>query len=491
MKIFRYLAGAVFFLWGLCAIATAFVLVQFAPPQVLEAIEKYDGRSGLYISMAVLVALNWCAACQVLWGKGRGFAWWTSIFPALVGLRPSLLSPFLLLPLAYLIAEVTYPYWARQSKPDEQTQRGTASGKGLLLEWMFTIPMVILAGYVFQAVPPVPFPKYVDDGWLVFVAYVWFIIFSHELGHALAGAAVKFELVSLWVCPIEIRRTKTWKVIWNPKLGGHYLGLPRTHENLWRRHGMMVAAGPAANLATFVICWIVLRGANGSIGGAAFGLLHGIMHFSLVSCLVNLAPFKIGAFKTDGRYLWEAFFVPAESRRSLAVLGCLASRSAPVRPRDWPPEWVEALRSGLDDHAAAGLFNLYAQDRLLMAQDDLGALSDMADSALALERLAATAADASVASAYRFQLAWLRCRYDGITDGAAETIPGARKDAHTDPHEILRLQAALAAASGQLAEADSFCEQAEASLLRAPRTGFNLSDLDDLRAFRAGLAQAA
>lgn len=491
MKILRYAAGVVLFLFGALFCVAGYALQRYASPSVQQAIAKHGGSTEFYVTLAIMVGTYWTAAYQVVRGKGRGFAWWASGILGLSLLIPSPLTPVFVLPLAYLIAEITHPYWSRGKKPDAQTERGTAHSKGVLLEWLFTIPMVILAGYLMKVVPAVPQPKHIDDGWLVFASYVWLIIFTHELGHALAGAAMKFDLVSFCVCPFELRRTRTWSVSWNPKLGGHYLGLPRTPENLWQRHVIIIAAGPAVNFVTFALLWAVLRLANGTIDGAAFGLLHGVMHFSLLTGIINLVPVKIGGFKTDGRYLFEAFFLPAESRRSLAMLGALASRSASLRPRDWPVEWVEALRSGPDDQGAIGLMNLWAQDRLLTAPDDLAALSVLTDSTLALERLAAQTTDAQVASAFRFHVAWLRCRYDGITDGAAETIAPARKDPHTDPHEILRLQAALAAAAGHTGEASQLLDQAEQSLLKLPPSGFHLSDLDDLRAFRAGLAPAA
>lgn len=480
-----------FILFGLGGILFAVLFQRFAPPELQKVIEKHGGMSELYITLAVFVALNWAAAYQVIRGKGRGVAWWAAIFPALFGLQPSLLSPILLLPFAYLLAEITSPRWARGKKPDEQTKRGAASGRGVLHEWLFTIPMVILAGSLFKAVPGVTIPKYVDDGWLVFVAFSWFVIFSHECGHALAGTALKFDLVSFWVCPIEVRRLRKWQIVWNPKLGGHYCGLPRTHENLWRRHVIMVAAGPGINFVIGALCWLVLWRASGAIDGAAFGFLHGVMRWSLITSFINLAPVKLSGFKTDGRYLWEAFFVPAESRRSLALLGCLASRSAAFRPRDWPSEWVSALRSGPDDPAVAALMSLWAQDRLRAAPGDLAALEDLTDSTLALERIANSCPDAAGASAFRFEVAWLRCRYDGITEGAAAMIEPARKDPATDPHEIFRLQGALAAAAGNHEEADSLLGKAEESLLKAPPTGFNLSDLEDVRAFRSSLARAA
>ena len=396
------------------------------------------------------------------------------------------------MPLLYLLAESTSRYWRK--KPLEGQEAKTAeNGRGVLVEILVTIPLLLAAGYLFRHLPGVITPKNAQSNFFVFAVYTWVIIALHELGHALAGRLMGFELCGLAVFPLEFRRLGAKaSVVWNPSLGGHYLGLPRTHEDLWRRHLVMVGGGPLANLVTFLLCWLVLVLAAGRIDGYAFGFLRGLMCWSLVTAVGNLAPLHISGFKTDGRYIWEAFFAPAESRRGLALLGCLTSRSADLRPRDWPAEWVAALRTGPLDAAAAALLSVRAQDALLREPGDPEALADLEATTAALEQAARDLPDTKAAAAFRLQIAWLRCRYDGIVEpGVEATLEQAGKDPTTDGYELLRLQAAIRLASGQEAEADGLLEKAERAIAAQPANGFSRVDLDDVRYLRQQLLAPA
>jgi hypothetical protein len=273
------------------------------------------------------------------------------------------------------------------------------------------------------------------------------------------------------------------RIKWNATIGGHYCGLPRSAENLARRHVLMVAGGPAVNVATFLLIWALLVAAQGRIDGYAFGFLRGLMNWSLVTALINLLPVNLGGFKTDGRHIWEALFAPDESRRAMAVYGCMVSRNSTLRPRDWRPEWVGALRAGEQDMATAALLSAWAQDRLLADPADLEAFDCLLQSTEDLERLAATL-PAPAASAIHFQVDWLRCRYDGIVQKDVwKHLAEARQDKATDPYELLRMEAALKLASGENGEAAVLLDKAEKDIV-SRESGFRLSDLDDLRAFR-------
>jgi hypothetical protein len=475
MKILRIMAAVV-----LALLALLHVVMAIAIPFASKADAPISlGKAALMIG--ALAVLHGAAAWQIWRGKGRGIAWLSAIIGAIT-----------VIPLVYLVAEVVQPHFSKMPLEKEQKQRA-ARGKTELITWALTIPMMVLAGYLFKNMPGIITPKGAREStFVMFLAYQWLIILLHELGHALAGRSVGFRLVSFAVFPLQFTRMGGRPLRWNTELGGHYMGIPERHENLWRRYLWIVAGGPAANVLTFLFCWLVLWWAQGRIEGVTFSLLRGLMCWSLLTAAFNLVPLKLGGYKTDGRHIWEAFFAPVQSRRSLAILGCLTSQNTPVRPREWAAEWVEALQAGEMDASSAVFVSIWAQDRLLEAPQDTAAWFALQRSTEVLALAAEESENAKAAGAYRFHVAWLRLRYDGIVDPAMEKcLENARKDPATDTYELLRLEAALRVQKGHAAEAVKLLEQAEADIRKKPETGLRLSDLEDLRAYRDSVPLAA
>jgi Zn-dependent protease len=483
MKALRLTSAVIYVLVGLAHLAAPVFLVflksklKFKIPPQLDLWE-------IVATTVVFSALYFTSAYQLTKGKGRGFAWLTAITIGPLGFASIYLAP-LAIPLLYLVAEVAYPYVTK--KPlDKSVKEKAERGKTELLTWAVTIPAILLVGYLFQHMPGIVTPKGGrESSFVLFIIYTWVIIVLHEIGHAAVGHFLGFDLITFAVFPIELRRIGKTQIVWNPALGGHYSGLPRTHENLWRRHLLMVAGGPAANVLTFFLCWLVLWIAQGRMAGLGFSFISGLMIWSLVTALFNLVPLKFSQFKTDGRHIWDAFFNPVESRRALAVLGCMTSRSAMLRPRDWPAEWVQSLRQAEPDVASVALLTAWAQDRLLADPADWEALDVLQANTVDLERLAADLPDAQAKAALNFHVDWLRVRYDGIvTPRVSEHLDAARKNPATDTYELLRMEAALRLASGEPTEGLRLLNEAEADLVKQTPSGFKLSDLEDLRAFR-------
>jgi hypothetical protein len=320
---------------------------------------------------------------------------------------------------------------------------------------------------------------------LTILACVWIATLLHEGGHAFAGWAAGFELARFYVAPFELMflRGKIHAQFRPNISGGHYWGTPKYPGGLSKRHAIIVVCGPGANLLTFLLCWMVLwlaRGPHPFIGI--------MMDISLMMCLGNLVPLRTKGVRTDGSRLWEAFFDPAAEKRTLAVIACTASRSTSIRPREWPEENLDVLRQDTEQIGSSILLCYWAQDQLLQTPSDPAALADLSTAIATMERLLPTMENKRARKTVRFHAAWIRSRYYGHVDGAAETIAPARTVPSTDPHEILRLQAALAAAQGDPHEAIRLLDQAEYSLKDAPPTGFNVSDLEDVYAYRTLLA---
>lgn len=465
-------------------------------------------RSGT--TLLLTAALPGIMAYQLLLGKGRVFSWIAAAILAgaviqflslflnrdlgqfsgyIRPYRAICLSVLLLLPLAYLIAEMIH---GKLMRPREESGEWAANRQRadhtirVAFEWGVSIALTIACGYLLERLPGIG-PRGDNGGGLPMVLVcVWVATFLHEAGHAIAGWAVGFAFTRFYVAPFELMflRGKIHAQFRPKFFGGHYWGTPKYAGNLSQRHAIMTAWGPGANLITFLLCWMALY----LMKETAPPFIRVLMDMSLILAVGNLAPLRIKGIRTDGRRLWEAFFDPAAEKRSLAVIACTASRSSSLRPREWPAEYLAVLRQDSEQLGSAILLYYWAQDHLIKTPDDPAMLADLSSALATMDRLLPKIEDKRARNTVLFLAAWIRSRYYGHVDGAEETIEPARTLPSTDPHEILRLQAALAAAQGDRHEAVRLLDQAEHSLKDLPPTGLNMSDLEDVCAYRAILA---
>lgn len=495
MAAFRIVAALILFAQALLIAFAGTRLLSRIPVEKLRGI----GNTEIWVSFALVGLLFTGGAWQVLKGKGRWFAWMASLPTAFV--YPGWLRIVGALPLVFLLVELVTP-WIRNRRGGkaaeaDQTEQGATESKRQIFETLIGLGVLTLCGWAWSAAPKwirPAIPEEADGGWLALIAAIWVSIFVHELGHALGGAVSQFRLTRFAVFPFDFARTskRTYFKLNFGMLGGYYMGLPRHIENLERRHLILTMAGPAAGFAFAAVCWLVLWRANGSITGFGFDALYTAMGFSLATNILNLLPLRFGGLNLDGRVIWNSMFQRPEAHAAIAVLGCYSSMHSSLRPRDWPEEWVDVLRDSLDS-GTAPLLSVSAEDRLVASPGDPQALSDLALCSAVLDKIAAKIPDKNASSAFRFHRAWIRCRYGGETSGAEDLLVEAGKDPETDPHEILRLQAALLDAAGDTAGARDLVNQAEQTLVRRPaRHGIDAADLDGLRAYREELdARAA
>ncbi len=191
---------------------------------------------------------------------------------------------------------------------------------------------LLMAGVVFLSrLPAVASPTPGSDNLFVFLAYAWTGIFVHEAGHAVAGTLMGFRLSVFRVTPlaITVEGNGQTRVAWHGKLGGGYLGLPKHERNLSARTILITAGGPLANVLTFLGCWLTMGMAHGTLTGAGFAFVRGLMIFSLFSAVLNLAPFEFGQSKTDGRRLYDA---AARQVAHRSGSGGKAAAAAGIRP---------------------------------------------------------------------------------------------------------------------------------------------------------------
>ena len=142
-------------------------------------------------------------------------------------------------------------------------------------------------------------PRLAIDVSLSFVA-----VLVHELGHAAAAWRLGADVHSIVVVPLELRfhprrlRTK-WKA-GKADLGG-YVAYSLDRIQARRKHMMIAAAGPAANLLLALGAGLIAERLG--LTTLAGTLLGALAMLSAGTGLANLIPFK----GSDGRHLLQGF----------------------------------------------------------------------------------------------------------------------------------------------------------------------------------------
>jgi hypothetical protein len=184
---------------------------------------------------------------------------------------------------------------------------------------------------------------------LAVLATVYSAILIHELGHIVGGILVGFRFSSLRVSRIQIDRP--FKVSLyrgkNAGAGGWARMFPTKTDHLAWRALVMIAAGPAANLLTVSV--LLLFPAGGP-------LLAWFFTSSLIIGLINLLPFRSGAYHTDGSRIVMLLMNRARGERWVAMLKLSAELREGVMPEALSPSYLAkavALRDKSPDTVAA------------------------------------------------------------------------------------------------------------------------------------------
>jgi hypothetical protein len=176
---------------------------------------------------------------------------------------------------------------------------------------------------------------FVEIPLLLVAIYVGILI--HELGHVVAGLAVRFPFVYVMVGPVRLTRTKdSFKVtLHKPEMGGLAMHLPKGRRRSWKGV-LFVLGGPLANMAVFALTPIALR-------TAIFPALLCVISFFLA--VISLIPFHTKGFASDGMLIWRALSSPRHRIRDVAV-AYLAREIEKKRAREFRATWVNrALQS--------------------------------------------------------------------------------------------------------------------------------------------------
>jgi len=184
---------------------------------------------------------------------------------------------------------------------------------------------------------------------LAILATVYSAILIHELGHIFGGILVGFRFSSLRVSRIQIDRP--FKVSLyrgkNAGAGGWARMFPTKTDRLAWRALIMIFAGPAANLLTVSV--LLLFPAGGP-------LVAWFFTSSLIIGLINLLPFRSGAYHSDGSRILMLVMNRARGERWVAMLKLSAELREGVMPEAVSPAYLAkavALRDKSPDTVAA------------------------------------------------------------------------------------------------------------------------------------------
>lgn len=161
----------------------------------------------------------------------------------------------------------------------------------------------------------------------------------HELGHAGAGLAVGMELHGFSLGPVHWeRQSRGWNARWGRGLRGilgYVFMLPPRHRCMSRGEvAIHVAAGPATNIATALLIYVVMP------KDAGVGLANSLWWLALISAgyfgLVNLVPFSTSGTRSDGGQLLDLAVSPRSHLAGQQLQQVVNLSRDGVRPRDWP-----------------------------------------------------------------------------------------------------------------------------------------------------------
>lgn len=183
---------------------------------------------------------------------------------------------------------------------------------------------------------------------LAFLIAYWLGVFVHEFGHAFAGLARGMTLLQFTVGPVMLDWTQgALRLRWNGfrysfagsvRFSGDEPTTRGVSDHIW-----MTLGGPVAELL-FGFALVISA-------GAVDGWLHTALmaggSWSLLSCLINLLPFRKGFARSDGARLRTLMRGGADAMAYLAAGRWTDSLLSPEAPGNWPDDVVQSLESAL------------------------------------------------------------------------------------------------------------------------------------------------
>ena len=162
-------------------------------------------------------------------------------------------------------------------------------------------------------------------------------IFTHELGHLIAGATAGFELRAFMVGAFLFNKESGgWRfqfVLRNLLWGGLTAKIASSDDNLMKRYARVVLGGPAASLGLLTLTLLLP-------GGLLIRLLFWV---NLILTISVCVPYTVACFPNDAKLILLLTREGAVGDRIVAILHLLFLDARGKRPGEWPRSWVEKL----------------------------------------------------------------------------------------------------------------------------------------------------
>ena len=174
-------------------------------------------------------------------------------------------------------------------------------------------------------------------------------VLAHELGHVLVGRTKDFVFHWLVAGPFMWKQEAgQLRFSWNKDLntaGGMALCVPPDSHNLRRRFMAFALGGPLASVAFAIIALglyaLLPTPATELLGTLRTGLaLSGGISATLA--VATLLPMHVGGFYSDGARALNLWRNGPAGQLELAMLSALVPSMAGTRPRELPPELLQA-----------------------------------------------------------------------------------------------------------------------------------------------------
>jgi hypothetical protein len=213
---------------------------------------------------------------------------------------------------------------------------------------------------------------------LTVIALVLLItVVLHEAAHAGVGVAFGMKLRAFAIGPFQWRiRDGRWKYLFVPagvlSLGGSTGIVPSNPHQSRGVEISMIAAGPLINLfAGLLSAWLTVS-AHGRSWERFWEPLAFFATVNLVTCAVNLVPFRPDALYSDGARIYQLLSGGPWASLHRARNIVLASTVTQMRPRDYDLDAIKRAEAHFTHGREALLLRLFATSHYL----DTGRLSE-------------------------------------------------------------------------------------------------------------------
>jgi hypothetical protein len=222
-------------------------------------------------------------------------------------------------------------------------RRGSVIASSLILLLVCIALWALLRDKCLAAVGAQP-SNLVPLPFLLFVAYEILVILCH-LARILAAKLVGFELLAFICGPFAVHKIRGRKRFgWNNRetmLTGTTVFAPKDLEGLRWRCLLLNASAPVSMIVIGIIFFLIVHFAD-PVRASIDTLFFAAMAFSGVTAGVRLLlPFTRDRSNDYGTLLWDGLRRKPTAEALFLINAIKCEGQQGVRPRDWPPAWVD------------------------------------------------------------------------------------------------------------------------------------------------------